>query len=1386
MNAAADKQFRAKVEVLLGERKGASQDRAVRLREIESILRSTTGLVGTIDPKVIKPIVDKAVDDALEDYTPPGLDPIIGRIDQLEQDAENAKQDILNAIAQADAANAYTDEKVGLVYADIADLQTLAGQIDGRVTDVRNDLDAATDQIALDLQAGLDAANAYTDSGFAAYNTTIQGQFESVAGQIEQLTAALTSTNLVGNGLFALGSTGWTLSNATVLARADQTGLGAAAPHPNLVQLAAATAASISTDLNAFTVDANDRVQFRFMAAATATRTLTVTLAWEDGAGNPIGTPAVETLTISPANSWKVYGKQVDPPDTAVGATLTIAKASGGAAALITGIEVSTVNIALEARVTAIEAAYVTETEVTAMVTSQVTTKFNDAVALVSAEATARSNADIAIGNRITLVEAKNGTQDATISAQATAIADAKSATSQLDESVKATFGAAELISDPVFAYGLARWLPGTLVDSTDIALKDTAAAASWVFQTMPAAKALRIRSGATGQAQSLVMPVKPGDVLDFSFDYARASNGVVPAMQYRFRKVDNTFVGTGAPGGQTVQGAGSAKWLTAMETGIVVPEEAVSAEVRIWNYANAVNSCWVTNINLRRRQAVDHLTVAEINTVKQAQSDADAAFTSFKTTMEAAVYDEDTGLGALADQIDERYTKAETDSAISAVSTKLTAQLSKDSGGVISDPYLESSGWQRWTAGGTLVFRANEKYEIGRTWDFTVTATQQDGILLNDSPDTIWPGQQGALAYVVEVEFTLVSGNLNGAGVRLTWNNTAGSAFTAQKPMADMVTGLVVAGRTFTARAVFKRPSGFSGSFAHHDLYVFINQTSLAPMASKRIKIHKIKARVATDEEAGSGEVMAAVKAELENNYYTKAGTDEAIAGFDLKAGATYGTAWATVQQSATALAGLNGSVARFRNVVTVDGERVAAGIEATAWNTGGATGSLVKLIGDNVVAPGTLSANAMVIGLGGNLLMDPAFDDGFEANWIAAGSLPAAERTIGLRAAGQTYAHPGWPTLMIYQNSGYLDGARYGQIYQRPSSDGAGARYPGVPVTAGKTYIASAYFRTIRCEAQLYLYWYDAAGAQITPSANTGRDIYETGANDKPDSWKRAHIKAVAPANAAYASVSFVKRDTQSGQSNSYLFIWKPQLEEVHAEATEPKPWSPGGTTYINGGRMFAKSIGTRHLDTVDLGVAGLAIFNGDLRSDNFSIANGTGWRITKAGVMNLPKAIIKSAHIDDAQIKSAHIDDLQVKRLHVEGGAITIFERAFTAGGLAAGTSTVHQSLTYTIGRSGPQPIHIAFSCPATVRAASIRIDRVYGSNADDYEVLYAGEIMGDVASGTTRFSHSIIDSVNRSGAITYRLVVGKLYTDRALTTPIGGAVSNRFLGVFNAFK
>ena len=578
----------------------------------------------------------------------------------------------------------------------------------------------------------------------------------------------------------------------------------------------------------------------------------------------------------------------------------------------------------------------------------------------------------------------------------------------------------------------------------------------------------------------------------------------------------------------------------------------------------------------------------------------------------------------------------AETAEAAALSYLGMSAQIASRGIGVINDQFLASEGWARWTGQGVLTLADNEAYPTGRTWDFTVTAAQFDGMWISGSPQSIWPGQTNANGYVIEIEYALVSGSMGGALVILDWN-TSTSEFRASMTLESMQSGVGLSSRTRVARGVFKRPDNFSGTFTGHDLLILANHG--AGMAAKRIKFHRVNIRPASEEEMGRGEVMAEVQAHLSENYLTAVNTNQAIASAESRVNAAIGGVSATVTRQQTALAGLNGSVARFRDIATVDGGRVAAGIEAVAWdNMGGSTGSLLQLHGDNVIARGTMSTNALVVGIGRNRLVDPSFEDG-TAHWSFSSQNGA---TLGIRAAGQTWAHPGWPTLQVAQinaNSGGIS-----VVICQPVNSANRAQAIGVPATPGQAYTVSAYLSTHRCSCQILLAFYSDDGTFIG-SGRSGVVNPGPGSVSDPDSWERIWASALAPPNTRYVTISLWKFGTASG-TDSHMFIWKPQMEDVAFVGQRPGSWSPGGTTFINGGRLFAESLTAESasLSTLqawngsftNLAAANIRVGNGEIdnakigniiQSNNFvSGEGGQGWRINKAGAAEFNTVTIR----------------------------------------------------------------------------------------------------------------------------------------------------------------
>lgn len=189
---------------------------------------------------------------------------------------------------------------------------------------------------------------------------------------------------------------------------------------------------------------------------------------------------------------------------------------------------------------------------------------------------------------------------------------------------------------------------------------------------------------------------------------------------------------------------------------------------------------------------------------------------------------------------------------------------------------------------------------------------------------------------------------------------------------------------------------------------------------------------------------------------------------------------------------------------------------------------------------------------------------------------------------------------------------------------------------------------------------------------SANTGM-----GNSTNPDLWPRVVASGLAPTGAVYARLIFRKEGTLSGQSDSSLFIWKPQLEESAFAGQEPSPWSPGGTTFINGGRLFANSITTRELAANS--VTAEKIMVNDLSAIS----------------ANLGSIEVGNANISNGAITTAKIGNLQVNTIKIADNAVTITHQ-FSISAIGGGASRAPVSVyipspaKLLVGYSGNLPV------------------------------------------------------------------------------------------------
>jgi len=282
-----------------------------------------------------------------------------------------------------------------------------------------------------------------------------------------------------------------------------------------------------------------------------------------------------------------------------------------------------------------------------------------------------------------------------------------------------------------------------------------------------------------------------------------------------------------------------------------------------------------------------------------------------------------------------------------------------------------------------------------------------------------------------------------------------------------------------------------------------------------------------------------------------------------------------ATVTSQQTAIANLSGYAAATAALTATLSDGKIAGIRATVHNgAGGQTNSSVlELLGDQVIAEGTISTNKLNVGLGLNQVVDSEFSAGV-SNWQKVGSGPVNDQTfLGVRAPGGTWAGKSYPTLVLNQ-TGNATGSDVIIANVARLQDGTQqARI--MAVSPGDWIEASIKASTHRCVGTLNIQFLTEAGVEINaPSVDTFAGNVVSSANN-PDAWPLYGGKVQAPEDSAYARILVTKGPTTSGQANSLLFIHRPMLAKTTALATELTPYSPPGQTYINGGAMITGSI-------------------------------------------------------------------------------------------------------------------------------------------------------------------------------------------------------------------
>ncbi|MBB3607354.1 phage tail protein [Rhizobium sp. BK602] len=294
----------------------------------------------------------------------------------------------------------------------------------------------------------------------------------------------------------------------------------------------------------------------------------------------------------------------------------------------------------------------------------------------------------------------------------------------------------------------------------------------------------------------------------------------------------------------------------------------------------------------------------------------------------------------------------------------------------------------------------------------------------------------------------------------------------------------------------------------------------------------------------------------------------DGSVIASKIAADAVTATAIATGAVTADAIAA---------NAVTA-GKIAANAVTAGTIAAGAVSASQIAAdaITSDKLASNSVTTDALAVGSGKNLLQNASFSAGMDC-WTYGSSGTVPSLSVRIRTTSETYAGKNNPTLMVFQNSGPTSGSYYTDVrWLRSDADTLAVdnlKY-GVSCTAGETLEATAYVSAHRCIVDLRIEWRTSDGSVVSyagPSSNSANSSSST----DPDTWPRLRVAGVAPTGSVCAGVHIRKRDTNSGSTDSYMFVNKPMLCRIPAGATEATPWSNGDSVLITAGGIVASAV-------------------------------------------------------------------------------------------------------------------------------------------------------------------------------------------------------------------
>ena len=304
------------------------------------------------------------------------------------------------------------------------------------------------------------------------------------------------------------------------------------------------------------------------------------------------------------------------------------------------------------------------------------------------------------------------------------------------------------------------------------------------------------------------------------------------------------------------------------------------------------------------------------------------------------------------------------------------------------------------------------------------------------------------------------------------------------------------------------------------------------------------------------------------------------AVAGVNGKLSATHTIKTQVVAGGRTAIAGIalgassDGKIAESSVIVMADKFGIVANAnDSNVKPVFSVANGQVGIRGDLVVA-GTITRDKFSSGSGENLLYNPIFanpTNGVPYGWIGSTNVP--DNKLGER---QCIQDPDWGL----KKGGYLPNEnvvrwhnyRTGDINTRSGIS------QNIAITANTWYMLSVYMGNHRSTAvQLYIDQRGSNGEYLGNITKYCREGYSFNGINNAD---RVFIKFQAHPHVASLDVHFFFYDAKVNETNCYMFLARPMLEECTEHTTEPSPWANAGVTQVHGGSIIANTIRGEHI--------------------------------------------------------------------------------------------------------------------------------------------------------------------------------------------------------------